>query len=413
MSFVEDAIYLRSHLSADGGATLVNKYTGKYPASDQRESSERQGRSLHTPQGSADFTHRSPIRSPNRYIQDSGGIEAILQGAASRVYKRGEKLGVGQALRGAVQQLQAVNNSPRKYISNIRRSIDESSNNAANHHTLYERVESLHSRDKALGSLLQAAIDDLNEQARHIQEDKPEEANKLIVTIAKLQFVHVYLDNPTLPLAEASNIAEEAEPTAPSTEQSHPIKDEETITWSSTTPSNSRGRISISHDTVDATAVAAVLPVRQIPESPTRRHIPRRHPTSQNRTDVPSPASPRASTSTATTPREPQSASASPSLVPTFQKPRPSIAKSSFSWMLGSADGDGSESSFAAASAFPPEHERKDTKERKARGKASFLFGEDRDEAGTPPVRDKWNAESREDDDGFTLGTLRGAGPGV
>ena len=69
--------------------------------------------------------------------------------------------------------------------------------------------------------------------------------------------------------------------------------------------------------------------------------------------------------------------------------------------MLGNED---NKTNFVSAEPFSPERDRKLA----ARGKAGFLFGDEKNE--NPPSKagkDKGKQE-KEDDDGFTLGTLKG-----
>ena len=235
-------MYLRSHLSSEGGSHIVAKYTGRTPDATDSMKAERKGRSLHTPQGSVDFARRSPLRSPSRYLSESGGIEAMLQDAAKGVYQRTERLGLNQALRGAVQQLQAVNSSPRRYGSSARQSIDESGATASESHALQQRILSLESRNKALAKLVQAAMEDLNDQARTFEEEKSEAAaNKLTLTVAKLQFVHVYLDNPTLPLGDEGQPVSRDPSAAPAAARGTIPTDDETLARSPNSPAT-RGR---------------------------------------------------------------------------------------------------------------------------------------------------------------------------
>jgi TBC1 domain family member 5 len=410
MTFVEDAMYLRSHLNSEGGSHLIAKYTGKAP-----EFEERRSRSLHTPQSSVDHAQRSPLRSPTRYIQESGGIETMIQEAAKGVYKRGEKLGLNQALRGAVQQLQAVNNSPRRYIAAARRSMDGSPAVISDNHGLHQRIESLEGRNRALAKLIQTAMDELTEQSRALEEEKHESAaNKLTLTVAKLQFVHVYLDNPTLPLnEEPSSPSQGPPPAASQSPKPPPVEDEETISWSPTQPKEQRGRSPTSQGKgIPSFRVPPPTTSNIIRESPTRRYIPRRRPPSAHG------STPLAASPTSNTPAPIAQASASPSSPPTvardstLHKPRPSLAQSSFSWMLGSGDGEADKRGFAAASTFPPEQERKGVTDKKTRGRTGFLFGDDGD-SGSSAAKTSGKEDGKEDDDGFTLGTLRGVGEGT
>lgn len=80
-----------------------------------------------------------------------------------------------------------------------------------------------------------------------------------------------------------------------------------------------------------------------------------------------------------------------------FHQPRPSLAQSSFSWMLGE---DQHKSSFVSPSPFPSER-------RAAREKAGFLFGESKNSAEGKTQKGKTIEES-EDEEVINMGTLKG-----
>ena len=219
-----------------------------------------------------------------------------------------------------------------------------------------------------LAKLLQESIEDISAQAKDFEKEKQEaKATKLTLSIAKLQFLQVHLENSAMPLSQ--DPAGSRESIKDGQGQSSPAK----RTSTSITPTI--------HTTTSNTKPSPIETHRQ----------------SGRDSDIRSP--------TRAPVRRPASVLSTPRIVRTdspkrssFQNSRPSLAQSSFSWMLGDAE---NKTDFVSASPFSPEHDRKNV----ARGKAGFLFG-DRDE-GTAKEKGRSQAD-REDHDGFTLGTLKG-----
>ena len=323
----------------------------------------------------------------------------MLQEAAKGMYRRSEKWNLGQALRGAVQGLQAGGQPSRRPLSNVRWSFDEGRETRNNSEELSQRIQALEERNKALGKMIQAAMEDLSDQARQFDKEKAESAaNAITLTIAKLQFVQVYLDNSTLPLGAEHSASENKDkdnlkqPSEPNREISStassakivplsPDRGSPTAAGSSTPkmPSVRSGNVPIRPSAVSAS------PSRRKSRSP-----PKRTPTIVVNTSTSTPS--------------PDTSLQSP-----FQQPRPSLASSSFSWMLGDND---SKSGFVSASPFPPEEDRK---ENAVRGRTGFLFGEEKrngsqGSGAKGKGREKRKDEGDGDDDGFTLGTLKGVG---
>ena len=306
------------------------------------------------------------MRFPGQVLQDSGGIEGLLQEAAKGVYKRSEQWGLSQAFRNAVHGLQSASNSPRRG-SMARWSLDEGKivNGTED---LSMKIQALEDRNKTLAKLLQESIDDISAQAKDFEKEKQDAtATKLTLSVAKLQFLQVHLENSTMPLSQAHVGAREK------------IKD-------------AKGYVSPAKRTSTPVTYTVQSTVSTAKPPPIDTHR-------QNSRDSEIRSPTRAPV------RRPASVLSTPRVVRTespkrfsFQSSRPSLAQSSFSWMLGDAE---NKSDFVSASPFSPEHDRKNA----ARGKAGFLFG-DKDE-GTAKERGKSQAE-REDDDGFTLGTLKG-----
>jgi len=281
--------------------------------------------------------------SPARFLQEQGGIEGIIQEAARGVYSRGEKWGVAKALRGAYEGLQSASNTPKRLGSAPRWSLDTGSMTTDETAKFAARIHALEQRNLNLAKLLEKAMEELWIQQRELIKERPDlAADALSLAIAKVQFVQVYLENPTMPLPAEEASDDHVDNTAALVRTSAtdhgsakalspiraPIKD-----------SRRKGKIG-SPNSPDKTAAAPVTPADSIPSL----NLP------QNMSDA--PGSPRG---------------------------RPALAQSSFSWILGQ---DQRISEFVAASPFSTEKER-------ARGRAGFLFGGEEVEDGkeASPVR--------------------------
>ena len=375
VTFVEDALYLRRNLTAQGGADLISKHSGKAPTrrNPTNHRSDLSRNSLHTLRNSADLDRtRSPMRSPGQILQESGGLEGLLQEAAKGVYRRSEQWGLSQAFRNAVQGLQSGSNTPRRSIS-VRRSLDEDGT-ASDSGGAALKIQVLEERNKALAKMLQESIEDISLQAKEFEEEKQEaKANRLTLSIAKLQFLQVHLENPAMPLGSDSTM--------------HSRKSDQeggrrfSIQKSILSPSDNR-----------ALPVSSPIPVM------TRRERTRRQSSQDYEAQSPTRAPIRRPANISLVPRitRTQSPQQSP-----FQTSRPSLAQSSFSWMLGNGE---DKPSFVSSAPFSPERDKRLAH----RGKAGFLFGEDKSDSSASGVQKEKTRFNAEDDDGFTLGTLKG-----
>ena len=392
-TFVDDAIYLRNNLSTEGGSVIVSKYSGRLPVDHLAGSagSQRRKRTSHIIAASQAGLERpnTPMRSPMRYLQQQGGIEAILQDAAKGVYSRSEKWGVGKALAGAVQGLQSGSSSPRRLpMAGVRWSTDdEKSITMISNEQLTSRIDTLEQRNKALAKMLENSIEDLYVQEKVFEKEEQESAaNTLSLAIAKIQFVQVYLEDASMPLVSEEPSQEAKQPGAiasetvagiedqamPTAQRPHSLAtvstekndDQPESSQESTTKKEESGNAGAVSDTPTKTDTSK--PTEVLPDSNLAKSRP-----------GPSP----------------------------FHHPRPSLAQSSFSWMLGE---DQRKSSFVSASPFAPEQKRKNP----ARVKAGFLFGDDKVEsqkAKHPNGKKGKEKEKQNDEDGgFTLGTLKG-----
>ena len=401
-TFVGDALYLKDHLSLEGGDHIITKYSGRASKKtmDQGRATSpsklrfsRKGNSLKSTENDINAS-TSPILSPAKFLRDQGGIDGILQEAAKGVYNKGERWGVAQVLRGAVQGIRSGNSSPQRLPDNARWSLDHGRSILANTDQLTARIKALEERNKALGKMLENVIEDLWIQQKKFDTEKAETAaDALSLAIAKTQFVQVYLEDSSIPLvpetpAEVAAEEVDAAITPPLLKiEAAPIP--EAVKHTSNVPGNITQS---SNPTSLPIARPAVMEDLNISKPPSVAKVSNASsPEVDSPTVIPS-ASPIRKTSQNSNVSSP------------FHHPRPSLAQSSFSWMLGE---DKRKSSFVSASKLPSEKRRDSA----ARGKVGFLFGDEKADS-TASSTAKGKGE-RDEDNGFTLGTLKGIPKGL
>lgn len=203
-SFVEDALYLRDQLNSTAGATIISKYSGRTPSysSNSRPMTPNGPIGLSPEQkGSA---RRSPLPSPARFLQQQGGVEALLQGAVKGALERGERLGINRAVQGAVNEvkknMQGLSQSPsslgRRSSDMIRWSLDEGRAVSSPR----RNIVALEQRNKSLARMLDEALGDLRKISSLEEVTVSRSTEAIDIAIAKVQFVQVYLEDSTMPL---------------------------------------------------------------------------------------------------------------------------------------------------------------------------------------------------------------------
>lgn len=349
-TFIKDALYLRDHLTPQGGAEIISRY-GKQPPSIELEPSPIIREPSPSPSFASSRTRRS-LGSPRSFVGQHGvGIEALLQGAAKNVLERGSQWGVGKAIREAVGEVKknvefyqssattSGQNTPRAGAREFRKPAqistvvgtarpDLARTTSGN---VIRKIENLERRNRNLAKMLEAAVGELweyhrernDEQAAKTDDNKGKEAlEALSLAIAKVQFVQVYLEDSSIPLPEeATELAASA-----------------TVVETLALPPTPSSAPPISIDPPPAST-----------SKPTTTRSPQRSPA---RSPGPSPPPPPRST---LSPRS-----------------RPHLTSSNFSWMLGEDSASSNFATGAAHSAFPSDEKRR----MKGRG---FLFGDDDD----------------------------------
>lgn len=226
-TFIKDALYLRDHLTLEGGAEIITRYGNKapditaIPPPDIRLPSPSPSTSSHRT--------RNSIGSPRAFVSQQGaGIEALLQGAAKNVLEKGSQWGVGKAIRDAVGEVRrhaeaiqvgvpstpvSGQSTPRSGGREYRKPAQLSAANSRPGMTrtqsanILKKVESLETRNKNLAKMLESAVAELwdyhkerSEEGAESNQTKGDSIEALSLAIAKVQFVQVYLEDSSIPL---------------------------------------------------------------------------------------------------------------------------------------------------------------------------------------------------------------------
>jgi TBC1 domain family protein 5 len=377
-TLVVDALYLREHFTQEGARDLILKYTGNAP--------DISPSGAQTPPLSATIkTARSTNLSPVHFGRQTSNFESIFQEAAKGMYLRGEKWGINKAVREAVSEVRKgvreIQGPTSPEMSDIAGSLSRSPKRRDPHNV--PRVVALQLRNEALAKMLKTATDQLWDfQKEFVEKNTDEQSVKaLSMAIARVQFVQVYLEDPSIPL-----ILDEEDDTLS-------IKSNEQVVAVADTLANTNKTAPVS---MQESPKLQISTGRNGPTPSSPLAVRKTRPSVEKKPEQSTMTSPSSTLSPAT--------AASP---PNFHQSRPSLAQSSFSWMLGQ---DEKPASFVQAGPMPSE-------KRRSKG---FLFGDEDDDASSTvglglknesrsKKKDKGKRISRaiEEDDGFDLSTLK------
>jgi TBC1 domain family member 5 len=364
---VRDAVYLDHNRSYEAGATVIKRYSGRSPgtkAGKQPSSAMRGSTAFPGDTRRQDRRHPQPAvsSSPNRlsasFLSQQKGLEALFQEVSGEVQRRTEGWSIARAVKGAVgevkrnvQNLQpeTSTSTPRKHL--VAQPPRKQEVNTTDLHTLTQHIQELEDRNKILAKMLGTALESLREHKESAIDGKARANDESFnITLAKLHFVQVYLADPEIPIpaeesqSDANNGNEQVDETVyPVTEKPSSGKELE-----SPSPATSE-------EPTPAVSLVEATRVQKTKLEEKDKAIPR--------TDLP--------------PRRHQ---------------RPSLAESSFSFMLGE---ERHRSSFVSSASAPPEQKRRSD----TNSKPKQLVVREREAAAK-------GTES--EDDGFTMSSLRG-----
>jgi TBC1 domain family member 5 len=400
-TFVLDALYLRNHMDQHCGANLVSKYTGRPLRTD--------GRPLTPPALQRNITTFSGAKSTQ--TDSSKGLlprpsfqprnfEAVLQSTAKTIYARSEKLGIGKAVRSAVDEVHKKAQEIRDHQTpsppvgrRLRASRPIEGAEAAS-----RRLKTLQDRNKHLSKLLEGAISELWEFQKLAAEQTDDsndnkrtgDVERLSVAITKVQFAQVYLDDPDLPMPiEVDNI----QPNQSTPSASNPLAtDEQPLAPPQDPNSNEKGPMNWQNQ--------ASLHSDELADPSTFEDLEQL--SEKNDAGAPDMANQPQVTTTSPDALSKQTEFQAGTHNPSITRPR--LEQSSFSWML---DKDTLEDRSSTPSSFNSQNQARNR---------SFLFGDatggasstrQENDATKTSGKQSSNASIRDRDEVFDLGTLR------
>ena len=328
-SFVYDGIYLEQNPTAERGKFIISKYSGKPPEFSRRPSqtglkppSNRRAQRFGDWRDSSES--RSPASSPGS--NSAKGLETIFQDVSEGIQRRTETWGVAKAVRGAVteakrnMQMQSEAN-PRMTRSDGRSSFNNRTNASWSQESetaasLRMRVDDLEERNRLLAKSLSQSLNGLRSHMMNMNAEKVDTSTTAAMkqALTRVQSVQTCLEDSSAPLSSIPGLG---------VQEANKGRDDETSITSSTSKKD---------------------------------------------------ASEKARSSSTTTNEQPglkQKPGGPPKSMPLRGSPRPSLADSEFSWMLGGSQNH--RSSFVSSASVPPEQAR-------LQSQHQALFGVNEDE---------------------------------
>lgn len=323
-TFVEDALYLKGHLTSSGATSLLMKYTGRVPQLSRAPSSTSSR--PNTPSfpslgslRSRGLSPRLPLDSASKLLQQPGGVEALFQGAAKNVLERSEKLGINQAVRDAMGEIRRNMQTLQDNRPHPPRSGRDSafSSGVGSPAVADAAVKALERRNQQLAELLDESLSGLRAITADVLEDKVKSLEMIEIAASKAQVVKLCLEDSSLQvpgphLAEAAAVAAyDQSPALPPDEDADMVMDAATEPGAGKPAAESPPKPA---PTSDPLPTISSLSLADNSADATPSLPPSRDPLSDSPAQVTSPKSP----------ERPKT------LLPN----RSSIAQSSFAWML-------------------------------------------------------------------------------
>ena len=380
VSLVKDAFYLDQDRTPEAGAKLILHYSGKSPNTGKKSGSKESRTSTEfgprRPSTPGAQNHNRPVprqvgmsspgrSSPARFLPQQKNLESLFQEVSGNIQKRTEGWNLSKTIQGAVSEVKRnMNNSlattpQRSRIATLIADdpISESNQSEARKETLLKRIHDLEERNKALAKMLDSALDSLRSVKFNEPEAKTATEDIFNISLAKIQFVSVYLSDPEIPIPfEDPSMNQVAEPERMQEQKTSPEKSQNEVSRGKQQP---RGGSSETKE-----------PATKLDPAPGPKHL--------------TPVTPQ---------QQPQ------------RQLRPSLAESSFSFMLGEGR---HRSSFVSSAADLPEQRRvEQVQEAETKSRPKQMAAESKKEQ----QREGRGSESH--DDGFTMTSLQGATEGA
>ena len=410
---VLDALYLRDHMDHHCGSHLVSKYTGRpiqHAGRPVTPPALQRNITTFSMPTAAKSTSLSNSLSPPRPTRQASNLEAVLQSTAKNIYARGEKLGIGKAVRSAVDEVhkkaQEIRDTQTPSAPVVRRR--RRSRSALGPEAFQSKVKALEDRSKQLAKLLEGALSELWDYQKMVtQSDQeslcggdPNNVEKLSMAIAKVQFVQVYLNDSGLAMPD--EIDTEGPESGPSEKSTSGGEDTSIGSTLRTQPSRNKSplpehanaehqsRLQLSQETMLRSGTEELADPSTFEEMPLSKPEPERQ--------VPDVVIQSESGSSELNTR----ALPERSRTPDSLRSRPRLEQSPLSWMLGQQD---SSTQPFNSSSPPPEQSRSRV--------SLFSANENTDKTnqerpGTGKQRKKSNdIDAQKDEEEFDLSSLR------
>ena len=380
ISLVKDAFYLDQNRKPQAGARLILHYSGKSPNSGDKKGGKNSRSStdlsLRRPYTPGSQNHNRPVPRPveasspgrpsaTRFLPQQKGLESLFHEVSGNLQKRTEGWALSKTIQGAVNEVKRNMNNSLAASPQILRLPSQGVENPAKRtgngpqggESLLQRIHDLEERNKALAKMLDGALESLRSVKFNEPEAKNDAEASFNISLAKIQFVSVYLSDSEIPIPPEEPEISHVE-ALDRTEKQTPVTE-------------------IVQDVVAAkfeqpteVPIAAPVPNTKMDPAPGRKPL----------------------------------AEVTPQHEPRRQQ-RPSLAESSFSFMLGEGR---HRSSFVSGVADLPEQTRvEQSRQADSRSRVKTIAAESKKE------QQREHRGSESEDDGFTLTSLQGATEGA
>ena len=219
-------MFLERNRTAEAGATLIRQHTGRGLLSETEQTSQLLPRRpppsrnlVRDPLTGSTRQNTTPVSSrlSANFQNQQKGLETLFSDVSSEVQRRTEGWTIAKAVKGAVTEV-------RRNVNSIQGGSPRSKATSEGHPLpekevikgLTDKIHELETRNKVLAKMLDDALDTLRKEKAGPKTEVAAAEDVLNITLAKIQFVQVYLSDPDIPISLA-----DAEP--PSARANEPL----------------------------------------------------------------------------------------------------------------------------------------------------------------------------------------------
>ncbi|KAK7883709.1 hypothetical protein LTR67_010998 [Exophiala xenobiotica] len=214
-SLVKDAIFLDRNRNPEAGATVIQHYTARRPKQPEGSGSHNSS----AVRGALTPRHRqSPSHSPGRFASSQKQLEGLFQEVAGGLQRRTEGWNVSKTVRSAVGEVRRNMNNHQ--TSNTRQTGADMPHLGKPEEAtaiLQSRLQQLQERNALLSKMLEDAVESLRSVKLTSKESTDEAEQNLNISLAKIQFVSVYLSDPDIPIPKEEKKREAQAPMSKTT----------------------------------------------------------------------------------------------------------------------------------------------------------------------------------------------------